>query len=111
MVPPENAVLPEPYFTLAEIMERGGYRTRFEKGAAVNWINARARSQSGCGPWRIVAVTKTGPSHAPAELRPFFDLRPTTFPATLLHATTIRRKRGPSLSRRKGQSGTAFKNG
>jgi hypothetical protein len=61
MVPPESAVLPEPYFTLAEIAERRGYRTRFEKDAAVNWIHARARPQSHYGAWRIVAVRKTQP--------------------------------------------------
>jgi hypothetical protein len=72
MVPPENTALPDLHFTTAQNTEREGYRTRFEKDAAVNWVHARARPQSGYGAWRIVAVPKIGPNHAPGELHPLF---------------------------------------
>jgi hypothetical protein len=81
MVPPENAVLPEPFFTLTENAERGGYRTRLEKDAAMTrmgnfqpqWtIHARVRPDFGDGSWRIVAVAKKAPG-SPESL-PFFSL-------------------------------------
>jgi len=73
---------------------------------ALTWIHASARPQSGYGVWRIVAVRKTRANHVAAELCPFFCV---TFGHTLVAATaTIRRKRGPSLSRRIGQKGNVF---
>jgi integrase len=105
MVPPENTALSEPHFTLAENTEREGHRTRFDMDAAVNWVYARARPQSDYGAWRIVAVRKTGASHVAPELCPFFSV---TFGHRLVAATAIRRKRGPSLSRRIGQKGNVF---
>ncbi len=75
----------------------------------MHWIRAECtRPQSGNTTRRIIGLPKTGPSHAPAELRPFFIV---TFGNTLLNATAIRRKRGPSLSRRIGQTGNVFQHG
>ena len=55
---------------------------------------------------------RNGPQRSEAiEVEPAAStegLRLNGFPATLLHATGIRRKRGPSLSRRIGQHGNVF---
>lgn len=106
MVPPTKAVLAELHFISAGITEREGYRTKFKTDAAISWIHARARPHSGYGSSRIVAVRKAGASHDAAGLCPFFSV---TFGRRLVPATvTIRRKRGPSLSRRIGQKGSVF---
>jgi len=51
--------------------------------------------------------TRESPAHVPAAASTE-ELQSTVLAATLLDATAIRRKRGPSLSRRIGQQGNVF---
>src|ERR1035438_1097035 len=72
---------------------------------SMNWIRGRRRSWFDYSTLRIVARPRRWANQNSPELCPLFSVN---VGHMLLAATAIRRKRGPSLSRRIGQTGNVF---